>query len=83
MKRSPLAPRATRSCLALRSLPLRPLTLGRLPHRRPRLAGDRLGAASVFNRYREVMQTELGLEPSPATVAAFEGAIAKTDAQRI
>jgi SARP family transcriptional regulator, regulator of embCAB operon len=46
------------------------------------LAGDRLGAASVFNRYREVMQTELGLEPSPATVAAFEDAIARTDAQR-
>jgi hypothetical protein len=36
----------------------------------------------VFNRYREVMQTELGLEPSPATVAAFEGAIARTDTQR-
>ena len=44
------------------------------------LAGDRLGAASVFNRYRDVMRTELGLEPSPATVEAFVGAIASTAA---
>lgn len=39
------------------------------------LAGDRIGAASVFRRYRELLETELGIEPTPQTVAAFRDAI--------
>jgi DNA-binding SARP family transcriptional activator len=39
------------------------------------LAGDRLGAASVFMRYRRLIETELGITPSPATIAAFHEAI--------
>jgi DNA-binding SARP family transcriptional activator len=39
------------------------------------LAGDRIGAASVYRRYREVIETELGIEPTPDTVAAFHDAI--------
>jgi DNA-binding SARP family transcriptional activator len=42
------------------------------------LAGDRLGAASVFMRYRHLIETELGIEPSAATVAAFREAVDDT-----
>jgi SARP family transcriptional regulator, regulator of embCAB operon len=40
------------------------------------LAGDRIGAASVFARYRNLMRDELGIEPSPATVAVFNEVVA-------
>ncbi len=46
------------------------------------LAGDRIGAASVFMRYRALIETELGIEPSPATVAAFREAIDETAHRR-
>jgi SARP family transcriptional regulator, regulator of embCAB operon len=39
------------------------------------LAGDRIGAASVFRRYRTLVETDLGIEPTAATVAAFREAI--------
>ena len=29
----------------------------------------------MFNRYRELVETELGIEPTAGTVAAFEEAI--------
>jgi DNA-binding SARP family transcriptional activator len=38
-------------------------------------AGDRLGAARVFNRYRELMRDELGVEPTRETVAIFDEAL--------
>jgi SARP family transcriptional regulator, regulator of embCAB operon len=46
------------------------------------LAGDRIGAASVFNRYRNLIETELGIPPTPETVAAFRAAIAGTGTHR-
>jgi SARP family transcriptional regulator, regulator of embCAB operon len=67
--------------IALRLDPYREATYQRLIRSRA-LAGDRLGAASVFNRYREMVETELGLEPTPATVAAFQEAIALPDIHR-
>ncbi len=39
------------------------------------LAGDRLGAARVFDRYRALMRDELGVEPSTETVAVFTAAL--------
>ena len=42
------------------------------------LAGDRIGAASVFMRYRRLVETELGIAPSPATIAAFQEAIGES-----
>jgi DNA-binding SARP family transcriptional activator len=39
------------------------------------LAGDRIGAASVFRRYRALIETELGIEPTAETVAAYVEAI--------
>lgn len=38
-------------------------------------AGDRIGAAAVFSRYRELMLRELGVDPTPATVAAFRESV--------
>jgi DNA-binding SARP family transcriptional activator len=38
-------------------------------------AGDRLGAARVFERYRALMRDELGVEPTRETVAAFDEAL--------
>jgi SARP family transcriptional regulator, regulator of embCAB operon len=46
------------------------------------LSGDRIGAASVFMRYRRLVETELGIEPSPATVAVFREAIGETAGHR-
>jgi DNA-binding SARP family transcriptional activator len=63
--------------LALALDPYREPTYQRLIRSRA-LAGDRLGAASVFLRYRRLIETELGIEPSPATVAAFQEAIGET-----
>jgi DNA-binding SARP family transcriptional activator len=39
------------------------------------LSGDRMGAAAVFARYRDLMIRELGVEPSPATVAVFRQSV--------
>jgi DNA-binding SARP family transcriptional activator len=39
------------------------------------LAGDRIGAAAVFNRYRKLAETELGIAPTAATLAAYREAI--------
>lgn len=39
------------------------------------LAGDRIGAAAVFNRYRKLAKAELGIEPTAATLAAYREAI--------
>jgi DNA-binding SARP family transcriptional activator len=39
------------------------------------LAGDRMGAASVFARYRDLMIRELGVAPTAATVAAFHDSV--------
>lgn len=36
-------------------------------------AGERAEALRVYERYREVLQRELGREPSPATQALYEG----------
>jgi SARP family transcriptional regulator, regulator of embCAB operon len=44
------------------------------------LAGDRVGAAAVFVRYRDLVRDELGVEPSPATVAVFNEAVARHSA---
>jgi DNA-binding SARP family transcriptional activator len=38
-------------------------------------AGDRLGAAHVFDRYRQLMQDELGVEPTEETVSIFAEAL--------
>jgi DNA-binding SARP family transcriptional activator len=46
------------------------------------LAGDRIGAASVFMRYRRLIETDLGIEPSPATVAAFQEAVGEAGSSR-
>ena len=46
------------------------------------LAGDRIGAAAAFARYRRLIETELGIEPSQATVAAFLDAIGETASPR-
>lgn len=40
------------------------------------LAGDRMGAAAAFVRYSGLMRDELGVEPTPETVAAFNEAVA-------
>ena len=39
------------------------------------LAGDRIGAASVFVRYQRLIQADLGIDPTQATVAAFREAV--------
>jgi DNA-binding SARP family transcriptional activator len=39
------------------------------------LAGDRIGAARVFDRYRALMRDELGIEPSRETTAVFDAAL--------
>lgn len=39
------------------------------------LAGDRLGAAAVFARYCRLAETELGIEPTAATLAVYREAI--------
>jgi len=39
------------------------------------LAGDRAGAAHCFDRYRTLLRDELGVEPSPDTVALFDAAL--------
>ncbi len=46
------------------------------------LAGDRIGAASVFNRYRKLIETELGIPPTPETIAAYQAAITETGTHR-
>jgi DNA-binding SARP family transcriptional activator len=43
-------------------------------------AGDRLGAARVFDRYRELMRDELGVEPTRETVAIFDEALRQAPA---
>ncbi|MGZ4306941.1 MAG: AfsR/SARP family transcriptional regulator [Solirubrobacteraceae bacterium] len=67
--------------VALSLDPYREATYQRLIRSRA-LAGDRIGAASVFNRYRDLIETELGIEPTPETIAAFQEAIAGTDTHR-
>ncbi len=46
------------------------------------LGGDRIGAAAAFTRYRHLVETELGIEPSPATVAAYHEAIGRASPGR-
>jgi DNA-binding SARP family transcriptional activator len=46
------------------------------------LAGDRIAAASVFHRYRKLIESELGIEPSPETIATFQDAIGAQDNPR-
>ena len=41
------------------------------------LAGDRIGAAAVFDRYRKLAERELGIEPTAATLAAYREAISE------
>ena len=67
--------------LALSLDPYRETVYHRLIRSRA-LAGDRMGAASVFNRYRRLLRTELGIDPSPETIAVFEEAIAGADTHR-
>jgi SARP family transcriptional regulator, regulator of embCAB operon len=43
-------------------------------------AGDRVGAARVFDRYRELMRDELGVEPTRETVALFDEALRQAPA---
>lgn len=42
------------------------------------LAGDRLGAAHMFERYRRLMCDELGLEPTRETVAMLEAHVTRS-----
>jgi DNA-binding SARP family transcriptional activator len=39
------------------------------------LSGDRMAAASVYARYRDLMIRELGVQPTPETVAAFHESV--------
>jgi SARP family transcriptional regulator, regulator of embCAB operon len=41
------------------------------------LAGDRVGAARVFARYRDLLARELGLEPTAETVAVYREAVVR------
>jgi len=61
--------------VALRIDPYRERLYQRLIRSRA-LAGDRTGAARVFTRYRELLRRELGIEPTPETVAVFREAVA-------
>ncbi len=67
-----LSARAARKGLAID--PYRDSLYRRLIRSRA-LSGDRMGAASVFARYREVMIEELGVEPSPETVDVFHESV--------
>jgi DNA-binding SARP family transcriptional activator len=67
-----LSARAATAALALD--PYRESLYQRLIRSRA-LAGDRMGAASVFARYRDLMIHDLGIAPTPETVAVFREAV--------
>ena len=47
------------------------------------LAGDRIGAPAVFRRYRKLAATDLGIEPTAATLAAYREAISEIATPRV
>ena len=69
--------RSARAAEAALSLdPYREAAYQRLMRSRA-LAGDRMGAAAVFAQYGRLMRSQLGIEPTAATVAAFRESMAQ------